>query len=98
MAPQRIQRQRRKGWRKPEGAVIVDRTSRYGNPYRVGVDAEDNTEAVALFAAHLADRPDLIEDIRHDLAGRDLVCFCPPDKPCHADLLLTIANQPKDDQ
>ena len=39
MAPQRIQRHRRKGWRKPEGAVIVDRTSRYGNPYRVGVDA-----------------------------------------------------------
>lgn len=35
--PQRIQRRRSKGWRKPENCVIVDRTSRWGNrfiPYR----------------------------------------------------------------
>ncbi len=28
-----------------------------------------------------------------DLAGRDLVCWCPLDQPCHADVLLTIANE-----
>lgn len=33
--PQRIQRKRTKGWRKPEGAVIVDRSSRWGNPFSV---------------------------------------------------------------
>lgn len=33
--PKRIQRRRTKGWRKPEGAVIVDRTSRWGNPFRI---------------------------------------------------------------
>jgi hypothetical protein len=32
--PQRIQRQRRKGWRKGS-AVIVTRPSRWGNPYVV---------------------------------------------------------------
>ncbi|WP_410633332.1 DUF4326 domain-containing protein [Amycolatopsis sp. cmx-4-83] len=32
--PKRIQRKRTAGWRKPEGAVIVDRTSKWGNPYR----------------------------------------------------------------
>ena len=26
------------------------------------------------------------------LAGRDLVCWCPLDQPCHADVLLEIAN------
>lgn len=26
------------------------------------------------------------------LAGRDLVCWCPLDAPCHADVLLEIAN------
>jgi hypothetical protein len=31
--------------------------------------------------------------IRHDLRGRDLVCWCPLDQPCHADVLLEIANQ-----
>lgn len=35
MRPKRIQRTRAKGWRLPEGAVIVDRTSRWGNPNRI---------------------------------------------------------------
>lgn len=24
--------------------------------------------------------------------GKDLACFCPLDQPCHADVLLEIAN------
>jgi hypothetical protein len=28
-----------------------------------------------------------------DLRGHDLVCWCPLDKPCHADVLLDIANR-----
>lgn len=31
----RIQRRRVRGWRKPAGAVIIDRTSRWGNPFTV---------------------------------------------------------------
>lgn len=27
-----------------------------------------------------------------ELAGKDLVCWCPLDQPCHADVLLEIAN------
>ena len=27
------------------------------------------------------------------LQGRDLVCWCPLDQPCHADVLLELANQ-----
>lgn len=30
--------------------------------------------------------------IRYLLAGHDLVCWCPLDQPCHADVLLEIAN------
>lgn len=33
--PSRIQRKRTRGWRKPAWSVIVDRTSRYGNPFRI---------------------------------------------------------------
>lgn len=36
MSPQRIQRQRTKGWRMPEGAIYVGRPSRWGNPFKVG--------------------------------------------------------------
>ena len=32
--PQRIQRRMTLGWRKPEGAVVVTRPGRWGNPYR----------------------------------------------------------------
>ena len=33
-----------------------------------------------------------VSDIRDELAGRDLVCWCPLDRPCHADVLLELAN------
>lgn len=33
--PERIQLRRSKGWRKPEGAVVVSRPSRWGNPFKV---------------------------------------------------------------
>lgn len=34
--------------------------------------------------------------IQRDLAGKDLACFCALDHPCHADVLLKIANQSTD--
>ena len=27
-----------------------------------------------------------------ELAGKDLMCWCPLDQPCHADVLLELAN------
>jgi hypothetical protein len=32
------------------------------------------------------------EEIQRELAGKDLACWCPLDQPCHADVLLEIAN------
>jgi hypothetical protein len=31
-------------------------------------------------------------DAAHLLRGHDLACWCPLDQPCHADVLLEIAN------
>jgi hypothetical protein len=31
--------------------------------------------------------------IRSILRGRDLACWCPLDQPCHADVLLEVANR-----
>ena len=31
--------------------------------------------------------------IKYYLKGKDLACFCPLDKPCHADILLEVANR-----
>ena len=33
-----------------------------------------------------------IEEIRTELRGKTLACFCPLDQPCHADVLLELAN------
>ncbi|MEV4521438.1 DUF4326 domain-containing protein [Micromonospora tulbaghiae] len=114
--PQRIQRQRTKGWRMPENTVYVGRPTRFGNPFRVGVDFCGPTiqclyspaELVAKFRewvtadtlhplfwdkelveAHVAIKVALAGRV---LSGKDLACWCPLDQPCHADVLLEIAN------
>ncbi len=33
-----------------------------------------------------------VEDVQRELRGKDLACFCPLDQPCHADVLLELAN------
>lgn len=34
------------------------------------------------------------EEIIVELRGKNLACFCPIGQPCHADVLLEIANGP----
>jgi hypothetical protein len=65
--PERIQLQRKRGWRMPPNTLKVDRSTRWGNP--------------------------MIADIKYTLAGRNLACWCRIGQPCHADVLLEIANQ-----
>ena len=98
--PERIQLRRAKGWRKPDGAVTVARPSSWGNPFRLDavVRTDDDVEVtldrdamIALYRRWLAERPELVEKARAELAGRDLACWCPLDAACHADVLLRVA-------
>ena len=86
----RVQRCRERGWRMPQGAVYVGRPGRWGNPYLL--TGHSPAEAVALYRAWLLERPDLLAAARAGLAGRSLACWCPPGTPCHADVLLDLAN------
>lgn len=116
--PKRIQRQRTKGWRMPEGAVYVGRPTKWGNPFRVVRTRNGSWDvlaggslwvhttgrsvaverAVELFALHIGPMgnyeydPATLNELRSTLAGRDLACWCPLDQPCHADVLLELAN------
>ena len=36
-----------------------------------------------------------VDDVRRELRGKNLACWCPLDEPCHADVLLEIANDGK---
>jgi hypothetical protein len=83
----------------PEGAVYVGRAapglkrSPFCNPYAVKAHGLD--KALALYAEHI--KP-MIAGIRAELAGKDLACWCPLDRPCHADMLLHVANEDPDKQ
>jgi hypothetical protein len=92
----RIQRSRAKGWKMLANAIYVGRPTVWGNPYVVGSELMNGEtlnakKAVALYEQHLADNFNE-RDIRHCLRGKDLACWCALDQPCHADVLLRIAN------
>ncbi len=90
--PVRVQLSRRRGWRLPEGAISVARPTRWGNPFRIGVDGDAAT-CVALFRAWMLADPARLEGARAALRGHDLACWCAADAPCHADVLLELANR-----
>lgn len=155
MTPQRIQRQRAKGWRMPDGAVYVGRPTRWGNPFvyrdqsrglvrygpkhlerfgrewdyegRISAPGTSHhmwltdkdvvetyvrwatrEEVVELYRLTLTEPTQgmlwaypsrkghfakvTVDDIRRELAGRDLVCWCDLFDPCHADWLIKVAN------
>jgi len=57
------------------------------------VKVEDAATAVQYFREYVEDTPELRE-MMSVLTGHDLACWCPLDQPCHADVLLELANQP----
>lgn len=90
--PVRIQLSRRKGFNLQAvsialnglPAVKVDRTTKWGNPFVHESRAEAVAEFRTLTPAEMGN-PALLE-------GVNLACWCPLDQPCHADVLLEIAN------
>jgi hypothetical protein len=92
--PSRIQRRRSRGWRQPINAIYVGRPTKWGNPHKVGTSHHTAEEAVTLYRRDLiaGSLPFTIDDVRRELKGGDLVCWCKPGVPCHADVLLAVAN------
>jgi Domain of unknown function (DUF4326) len=83
--PERVQLRRSRGWRKPADTIVVARPSRWGNPFTV---AEYGPLAVQWFRRFLAERRTdramaarwpypSDEQIRAELAGHNLACWCP---------------------
>lgn len=74
----------------PPGSVYIGRPSKFGNPFAMGKDGT-REEVIQLYKDWLWTQPDLIAEIKTDLIGKDLVCYCAP-CACHGDVLLEIAN------
>ena len=90
--------------------VKVARPTKWGNPFTIkeALEAGYKPEDCADMAVHAYQewlrgnqfysgfknlREHVICNV-DDLAGKHLACFCPLDKPCHADVLLRMANEP----
>jgi hypothetical protein len=98
--PQRVQLKRSAGWKMPANTVKVDRTTRWGNPFTI---AECGSAAIAVaqhgrwmrgeIGAPGGVEPPARDALRTALGGRHLACWCALNGPCHADLLLVLANK-----
>lgn len=91
MMPKRIQRKRTKGWRMPANTVYVGRPTHWGNPF-IARPGETEQDVVNAFEENID--PASMSRIKEKLKGKNLACWCPLDQPCHADVLLRLANDP----
>ena len=76
----------------PDDAVYVGRPSKWGNPFRIGRNGT-REEVIIKYHRWLMTAGWDIRGSLHELRGKDLVCWCAP-LPCHADILLELANKP----
>lgn len=90
----------------PGEAVYVGRPSKWGNPFALSEWGEVAAEMYEDWLAYggtvpyphpgqsaelSVRRERILEDIG-EIRGKDLVCWCEWAAPCHADVLLEIAN------
>lgn len=82
----------------PANAVYVGRPSKFGNPFTHVASGtlakfvvKNRDEAVDQYEQWLLSQPELVAQVKVELKGKDLVCWCAPQR-CHADVLMKIAN------
>lgn len=102
MKPKRIQRKRQRGWKMSEQSerqvVYVGRPTKWGNPFKLIPGSISHTrEGIVQLYAEVLERNETdwakwINDHIHELAGKNLACWCSLDQICHADVLLALAN------
>lgn len=79
---ERIQLSRQKGWRMPLNTVKVDRSTKWGNPFRAGdPNIADRETAVRRFAEIVHEDTARAhfyrQAVQQKLRGKNLACWCP---------------------
>lgn len=87
----------------PQNTIRVCRPSKWGNPFKLQLYTPTNAgmiktppeKARALAVANYRNWLDEthFREAEKELRGKNLACWCPLDQPCHADVLLEIANK-----
>ncbi len=91
--PQRIQRSRKRGWRKPPNTECISRPSKFGNPF--AIDEYGRERAIKMFEDWILapEQASLLDEARRTLRGKNLCCWCRLGLACHADVLLELVNR-----
>ena len=71
-------------------SVYVGRPSKWGNPFILGRDGT-RVQVIERFEKWFLSQPELIEEAKKELRGKDLLCWCAPER-CHADIILRVVN------
>ncbi len=72
----------------PADAVYIGRPGPWGNPFVIG-EHGDRAEVIEKYRVWLMSQPDMIECMRRELTGKDLVCWCAP-LPCHGHIIMGL--------
>lgn len=78
--------------------VYIGRPSKYGNPFShkekslAQFQVESRQEAIEKYEQWIQTQPELIADVKQNLKGKILGCWCRP-ASCHGDILARIANE-----
>lgn len=75
---------------KQPGAVRIDRSTKWGNPFVIGRDG-NRDEVCDKYEKWFWKQPQLVAALP-ELRGKDLECWCHPLR-CHGDFLLREANK-----
>jgi hypothetical protein len=82
--------------------VYIGRPSKWGNPFKIVHPRRTRERAIEDYRLWINGAPILVQthgdppskaDIRRELRGKVLGCYCAP-LPCHGDVLAEIANAP----
>jgi Domain of unknown function (DUF4326) len=92
--PIRIQQRRAHGWCMPPNTMSVARSTRFGNHVIKVAEAGSHAAATEMYRRWVfaPAKGDFRARVRRELRSKNLACYCPLGQPCHADVLLEIAN------
>lgn len=69
--------------------VLIDRTTKWGNPFIIGKDGT-REEVIEKYRKWIMTQPHLLSSL-HELKGKVLGCWCHP-KSCHGEVLIELVN------
>lgn len=70
--------------------VLIDRRTKWGNPFRIGTHGTRD-EVIAKYREWLLTKPDLLAEL-YTLRGKRLGCWCKPEA-CHGDVLVDLIHE-----